>query len=200
MYFYGTIYRLGKSVSGKAGSSRRAQPHSVNGRRPIFCTTLGSRSRALRGRAYEDHCSRVPLLAEKRDFTFSLKVEVLRSLKLIPAHILHAADLIRKVRNEFAHDFKVETFADCNKSHVQVLHQLAAETFGDKDPPRSPRDAFRDVTFLALAGFQSYRANFRKFRQKLDDRSLIEQWKKESVMEFVAIAEIHRAAANVTGK
>jgi hypothetical protein len=133
-------------------------------------------------------------LAAKRDFTASLKVEVLRSLRLIPPHILHAADLIRKVRNEFAHDLNVETFSDCKESYVESLHRLAVETFGDKDPSRSHREAFRDVTFIALAGLQAYRSNFRKLRQKLTDLSVIEQWKKESVMEFLAIVEFHRAA------
>src|SRR3989442_8372405 len=46
------------------------------------------------------------------DFTihsFALKLRYLKSLKLIPEHLLTSAETILAVRNKFAHDMKVES-------------------------------------------------------------------------------------------
>jgi len=45
-----------------------------------------------------------------RDVTFSFKVDLAISLKIIPPKILNAIEPIRKIRNVFAHNLDVDTF------------------------------------------------------------------------------------------
>ncbi len=49
-------------------------------------------------------------ILENTDFTLSMKVEMAYSLRLIPRHILNSADLIRRIRNEFAHKISIDRF------------------------------------------------------------------------------------------
>lgn len=43
-------------------------------------------------------------LSNRSDFTFSFKISILRSLRLIPLDIVIMCDCVRKIRNEFAHN------------------------------------------------------------------------------------------------
>ena len=47
--------------------------------------------------------------ADNRDVTMSMKLSLLKALKLIPEHFVVWADAIRTVRNEFAHNIVVES-------------------------------------------------------------------------------------------
>ena len=47
-------------------------------------------------------------LEKNRDFTFFLKIHLVRSLCLVPEHIPRGADIIREIRNEFAHNLDIE--------------------------------------------------------------------------------------------
>jgi len=50
------------------------------------------------------------LFKENKDFTLSMKIDLAYSLCLIPMHILNAADLVRKIRNEFVHNLSIDCF------------------------------------------------------------------------------------------
>src|SRR2546430_2053361 len=51
-------------------------------------------------------------LRDNRDFGFSLKIELLRALRLIPPAIPRCADCVRQVRNEFAHNLSIDKIED----------------------------------------------------------------------------------------
>ena len=136
-------------------------------------------------------------LADNRDLTFSLKIELLRALRLIPPHILLAADLIRRIRNDFAHDFETDSLAKCNRKHREAMRKTVLEIFGENQLTTSERDCFKTVTFLALAGLQAYRTNFRKLRAKLGDARIIDEWKMECHDEFVEKVKSVKSGAPV---
>jgi hypothetical protein len=50
------------------------------------------------------------VLQQNKDFTFSMKIELARALRLIPSWILGCADIIRSIRNDFAHELSINTF------------------------------------------------------------------------------------------
>jgi hypothetical protein len=54
-------------------------------------------------------------ILENTDFTLSMKIEIAFSLRLIPRHILHTADLVRGIRNKFAHDLSIDCFDSLDK-------------------------------------------------------------------------------------
>lgn len=60
--------------------------------------------------------------------TFSRKIEICYRLGLIDLHFKQALDLIRKLRNDFAHAVKVESLQDNqHTARVQALTQLMAK-------------------------------------------------------------------------
>jgi len=71
-------------------------------------------------------------IAEKRDFSFSFKVNLAISFKLIPPKILKAIEPIRRIRNIFAHCLDVDTFekakefdSKSNKDSFRMLRNKA---------------------------------------------------------------------------
>jgi hypothetical protein len=128
--------------------------------------------------------SLAPSFADKANlgFTFSQKLQILRALQLIPPHIIRAADLIRKIRNDFAHNINTEVFSG---KFSQQLEQARRDAFGASDKPSSEREDFEEVAFIALVGLQAYRPNFKKIREKLSDEKTISEWKSECHQEFL---------------
>jgi hypothetical protein len=61
-------------------------------------------------------------LRDKKDFTFSMRIEIARALQLIPTRILNCADFIRDLRNDFVHDLSLKGFEDLEQSKIQSLH------------------------------------------------------------------------------
>jgi hypothetical protein len=126
-------------------------------------------------------------LAEKRDFTFSLKLSLLRALGLIPPHIVEVADLIRKVRNEFAHNFDCDHLDRLDAGLRQAMEQRVRNLYGDREPYiTSTREMFKALTFFVLAGFSAYKPNFRILKEKLNDGSLNDSLKNECFQRHAA--------------
>jgi hypothetical protein len=134
-------------------------------------------------------------LAKNRDFTFSLKIDLVKSLRLIPLHILNAADLIRRVRNAFAHDIDSHQLEACDPKLKDAMRQLVLAVFGDgPENLASNRAMFKALTFLSVSGLESYRPNLKKLREKLDSSEVVAAWKKECHQEFMAkLEEIHKS-------
>jgi hypothetical protein len=129
-------------------------------------------------------------LADQRDFTFSLKIELLKAFGLIPPHIVQAADLLRKVRNEFAHNIECERLQHLNEGLRTAMAQRVRELFGDETPhSSSPRAILGALTFVALAGLQSYRVNLSALRDKLEEGTLTASLKDECHKRFISQIE-----------
>jgi len=65
-------------------------------------------------------------LQKKRDFTFSLRIEVAKALRLIPAKILNCVDLIRSIRNDFVHNLSIDVFDRLEPSTLQSMRDKAS--------------------------------------------------------------------------
>jgi hypothetical protein len=72
-------------------------------------------------------------LSENRDFTLSMKIDLGRSLRLIPKHLLDAADLVRKIRNEFAHALEMKSLKSLKADTKRKL-RTSYEVLYRKDP------------------------------------------------------------------
>jgi hypothetical protein len=60
-------------------------------------------------------------LRDKRDFTFSMRIEITRALRLIPSRILNCADFIRGLRNDFVHDLSINAFDRLESPRLQSM-------------------------------------------------------------------------------
>ena len=54
-------------------------------------------------------------LKNSKDLTFSFKVDLVISLKLIPRRILNAIESIKKIRNVFAHNLDISAFEEARE-------------------------------------------------------------------------------------
>jgi hypothetical protein len=60
-------------------------------------------------------------LQDKRDVTFSIRIEITKALQVIPTRILNCADFVRRVRNDFIHDLSIDTFDKLTPSELQSM-------------------------------------------------------------------------------
>ena len=100
-------------------------------------------------------------VSEKKDFTLSMKIEIALSLRLIPSHILNAADLIRAIRNEFAHNLSIDCFdsLDEEKFKKKLIVRSQALFPNDRNTNRAVKDTFTAVVegvIIALGIYASH--------------------------------------------
>ncbi len=50
-------------------------------------------------------------LSDNREFTFSMKTELAKTLGLCPPELFVSVDIVRKIRNDFAHQLTIDTFS-----------------------------------------------------------------------------------------
>lgn len=111
------------------------------------------------------------------DFTFSVKLKLLRSLRLLPSRIVTSCDLVRQVRNEFAHRLERRAFADLEDKHRSKLLPHV-ESFN-----REPRDEtnynkqFRDLVGFLIAALWVYTRQVSQLRKFLDTQSFREPFR-----------------------
>lgn len=91
-------------------------------------------------------------LEGKRDFTFSMKISVLRALAVVPFKILNNADFIRKMRNSFAHNVAVERFCDLEPSVLRSLRDRAEKYNSLLGDYEQDADVFRDFAYCTISG------------------------------------------------
>ncbi len=91
-------------------------------------------------------------LKKERDFTFNLKIELAKSLRLIPIHILNSIHPIRKIRNIFAHDLNIDKFKQARKKSPKDFEKFDNMTKSFADIPDEYNDFIKfKYMFLAIS-------------------------------------------------
>jgi hypothetical protein len=127
-------------------------------------------------------------LAEGRDLTFSLKIGLAKALGFIPPRILRAATMIREIRNEFAHDLDILSFAQLKIDLIRGLTSLRIEidqhSGADLSKPEpSLAEEYRAIAFFCIAGLDAYRENLAYLRSKIETPKFITSLFEESAAE-----------------
>ena len=108
-------------------------------------------------------------LSGNRDFTFSLKLDLLDSLKLIPNYIVKYANCVRKLRNDFAHSVDADSLAELGPKKLSLLHDILQSHFGKEIlKGNSERDLVSILTHMALLGLFAYEAGIRLMREDIE--------------------------------
>jgi hypothetical protein len=107
-------------------------------------------------------------LTDRSDFTFSFKISILKSLRLIPINIVNMCDCVRKVRNEFAHNLELNEIVEIKKNLQDQIHQLYVENTSNKNETKLIRK-FTGIYNLGYSGLGSFEQNIRLLREKIDD-------------------------------
>ena len=122
------------------------------------------------------------------DFTFSMKIALAEAFALIPTRILSAATILRKIRNEFAHNLEMDSFSTLKKSLISDLTNLRNEVYGvfgkdEKKPKANFLDEYKSIAFFCVAGLDAYRENLSYLRSFIERPEIIDQLLKTSAAE-----------------
>ena len=91
-------------------------------------------------------------LRDKRDVTFSVRIELARALRLCPSRLFDHADLVRRFRNDFTHNLSVDTFAKLAPGRVQSIRDGLSEFNPHEVSGKSDAEVFKTfVIFLVVA-------------------------------------------------
>lgn len=104
---------------------------------------------------------------QPEQFGFCMKIRLLEALKLIPLRFTRAADCIRLIRNEFAHDLNKKRFEDLDQKLLTHLKALREQTLVKPEPRTTFKDMFRTIHFFCVAGLDAYSANVGALREDM---------------------------------
>ena len=102
-------------------------------------------------------------IKEDSNFSFSMKIKVLRALDIVPRHLTRGADLVREVRNKFAHNLELDSLEDVEKKILDRLRSFAdlrKVRYVDLSDCRSTYDF---AVSCATSGLAGYLVNVRDF-------------------------------------
>ena len=127
---------------------------------------------------------RYKVLDESEDYTFSMKIKLMRALNFIPTRLLSAADEIRKVRNEFAHNLELERFDQFktkSQTRMRGLWSCIYPWVG-KDLASSGetlRSVFHGLAFFAIVGLDAYANNLAFLRKYISKPAVIDAMRRQ---------------------
>jgi hypothetical protein len=86
---------------------------------------------------------------------------------LIPRHILNSADIVRKIRNEFAHDLSINYFDSLDEKKFKTKLRARFKEFFHDDTNTSPtvKDMFISVVETVIVGLGIYASNLRAVKE-----------------------------------
>lgn len=122
-------------------------------------------------------------LSENRDFTLSMKIDLGLSLCLIPKHLLDAADLVRKIRNEFAHNLKMKSFNSLKVDTKRKLSTFCKVFYPKDDEDVSYSEKFARVADAVILGFEVYSSHVRVARKFIYSDDFTNELKKRVVIK-----------------
>ena len=117
-------------------------------------------------------------------FTFSLKIIILKSLRLIPDRVFQYADLIRKIRNEFAHKIEIDRIHELNsydKGRKLVVRldnlckQYSNHLTYSKNDQENYREKYKDIADFANNALREYEPSVLLLRKELEKKIFIEE-------------------------
>ena len=121
-------------------------------------------------------------ILKRKELTLSLKIDLLKSLKIVPQSIFKLADCIRKIRNEFAHQFEIEKVEDL-KIHKKVLITeldiLCAKYVNhlvySKYDTSNYREKYKDIATFVNNALREYEPAIQLIRKELDSDAFLQQ-------------------------
>jgi len=118
-------------------------------------------------------------IADKRDFTFSMRIAIAKSLKLSPSKIFISTDLVRRVRNEFVHNLAIKSFKDLDsKFIIEMRRDVALFSSSVKDTTENLDDLFKNLAMYAYFGILNQIPNIRSLNTFLRSDDFLETFAK----------------------
>ncbi len=127
------------------------------------------------------------LYEEDLDFTFSVKIKVARSMRLLPSRILTACDLIRQIRNEFAHHLEYKNFSQLDARRFRDKLLPYVEGFNKAERNKEDYEKlFKELVGFILVSLHAYKEQLHQLREYLMTpgfQDAFRKWKKAEPKE-----------------
>ncbi len=107
-------------------------------------------------------------LSDRSDFTFSFKISLLKSMRLIPIDVIIMCDLVRKVRNVFAHNFEIDAIEQIDSKLIKHINQLYLEKTKSKED-KELIEKFHAIYSVGYSELRTYERNIKLLRETLDN-------------------------------
>lgn len=114
------------------------------------------------------------------NFTFALKISLLRALKMIPSHVVSCVDTARKIRNAFAHNLALESLDDIEQKLKDRQFTLYEYFYRGREETGSTREIFRKVAWVGYQGLHFYRLNVKVMRDTIESPEFSDQMHKRA--------------------
>lgn len=109
------------------------------------------------------------------------KIKYIKAFNLIPEQFPEMLDLIKKIRNEFAHNLRIDSLKDLNKSEKtnQLINQMCKiwEQYKDEmtywDKKKELRLLFKDICNICIEGLMVFEFNVKQFRSITEKKEFI---------------------------
>ena len=119
-------------------------------------------------------------LEEDADFSFSMKIKVARALQMLPARILTASDLVRQIRNAFAHNLDLKSFENLDSKKYLFRIGPSVSSFNSaKRDPNNYRKLFVELVGFILMALNIYKMHVAQLREWLGtqgSRTQLKEW------------------------
>lgn len=139
------------------------------------------------------------LLDNTNNFTFSTKIRLLESFEIVPTHLIRAADLVRQVRNQFAHDLDVSVLGHVDPKILNRLRSLYEERKIHRDAgPSDVRTLFDAISYMATTVLYAYRENLKLFAAAVRSPAFSEALEtRHSATQKIELDVIQKGATSV---
>lgn len=117
-------------------------------------------------------------LRDKRDFTFSMRIEVVRALRIIPTWLLNYADCIRSTRNDFVHDLSIDAFAKLKSSKQQSMCDYLKRFNPDEAEGKTEAEVFEKLVSFTAVALYAYRVQTSQLDAFLRSQEFIKHYMK----------------------
>lgn len=104
-------------------------------------------------------------LAENRDFTFSMRIELARALRLCPARLLGAADTVRAIRNDFAHELGIGAFDQCASKHIESARGHLRIIQPSLSEAKTDRKVFVNLVSMICLALRGYKFHVERLNE-----------------------------------
>jgi len=91
------------------------------------------------------------------EVSLSEKLDLLKSMQLIPAHIISCSHAARAIRNDFAHNLELDSFnnlSQSTKDKLRAAYDLIPVRIVYEE--RTTKEIFDEVVFVAVSGLSIY--------------------------------------------
>lgn len=140
-------------------------------------------------------------LSDSSDFSFSMKINLLKAFAIIPNELLAAAHILKRVRNEFAHHLEFTTFDQLPPKIRSTLVGFRHEVYQNWETQEQRNAAntdiaktFNDLSFYCIGGIDAFYPTVKRYVQLSRSNELVnhvyQTAKLDSDLIIAAISEM----------